>query len=307
MTMNISSLQPLNTKYMRIGYAAILSSILLLASVATIGLSVAQNNAPEGEWVIHDSQHPCIFNDNAGPDTVAFFWDADGDGAHDHLEGTDPPESVPSEPIACFAAQFDDVDKAQLESLCTIYGDGVVVTRGDRRETLSFGEWLSIQHPDLIDLFNEVGCPISEQALTGLAPVSGTFLALETVVTSSITTQAGDTIIQRTRTWEMAGDISGTLNLIEMVVLGSGGTGTYQALGTFTGTVLGSALGEADFRGQCTVENRGTPQITTSCSFRLDSGEDGLVGLNAIISGGFTGNPEDLPLAPWSGFAVHGQ
>ena len=103
----------------------------------------------------------------------------------------------------------------------------------------------------------------------------------------------------------MAGDISGTLDLMEMIVIGSVGN-TYQAVGTFTGTVLGSPSGEAEYRGQCTVVNGGTPQITTSCSFILDDGEDGLEGLNAIIAGGFTGDPNDLPFSPWSGFALLG-
>lgn len=147
---------------MRIGYAAILSSILLLASVAIIGLSVAQNNAPLGEWVIHDSQHPCIFNDNAGPDTTAYFWDADGDG-HDHLVGTDPPESVPSEIIACFGAEHFPVvsgeDLIVLQTLCGIYGNSIQITIGGRQETVSFGEWISLFRPDLLDLFNDVGCP----------------------------------------------------------------------------------------------------------------------------------------------------
>ncbi|MEE9282592.1 MAG: hypothetical protein V3U49_00760 [Nitrososphaerales archaeon] len=203
------------------------------------------------------------------------------------------------------AAQEDDA--RILEVLCNSYGEGVDINRDGRSVRISFGEWLSIQHPNLIDHFNEVGCLVSEQALTALAPVSGTFLGLEPVVTSVITTQAGDTIIQRTRTWEMVGDISGTLDNVEKLVIGSAGTGTYQALGTFTGTILGSALGEADFKGQCTIENIGTPQITTSCGFTLDNGRGGLVGLNAIISGGFTGNPDDLPFVPFSGFAVLGQ
>ena len=161
--MNIGLLQPLNRKYMRIGYAAILASILLLASLATIGLSVAQNNVPEGEWIIHDSQHPCIFNDNAGPDTVAYFWDADGDVDHDHLVGTDPPESVPSEIIACFGAEHfpvvSDESLLVLQTLCNTYGNSVQINRGGRQESVPFGEWISIFRPDLLELFNDVGCP----------------------------------------------------------------------------------------------------------------------------------------------------
>lgn len=191
--MNISSLQTLNTKYMRIAYAAILASILLLASLATIGLSVAQNNAPEGEWIIHDSQHPCIFNDNAGPDTAAYFWDADKDGDHDHLIGTDPPESVPSEIIACFGAEHFPVvsgeDLLVLETLCGTYGNSVQINREGRQETVSFGEWISLFRPDLLELFDEVGCAgeilevtwfheqivkISETRLSDLAGVSST-------------------------------------------------------------------------------------------------------------------------------------
>ena len=41
--MNISSLQPLNTKHMRLTYAAIIISVLLLASLGGVGLSAADH------------------------------------------------------------------------------------------------------------------------------------------------------------------------------------------------------------------------------------------------------------------------
>ena len=85
----------------------VLALVLVLGGIAAV---VADGQEPSGEWLVHDSQHPCIFNPNAGPDTIALFWDANENGEHDHLAGTDPPESVPSEPIACFGAEHLDDD-----------------------------------------------------------------------------------------------------------------------------------------------------------------------------------------------------
>lgn len=92
--MNISSLQPLNTRYTRIAYATIISSILLLAGISVVSPSLAT-----------------------------------------------------------------DEKKIVLETLCNTYGNTLQINREGRQETVSFGEWISLFRPDLLELFNEVGCP----------------------------------------------------------------------------------------------------------------------------------------------------
>ena len=54
------------------------------------------------------------------------------------------------------AAQEDDT--RVLEVLCNSYGEGVDISREGRSERISFGEWLADHRPDLVDIFNEVGC-----------------------------------------------------------------------------------------------------------------------------------------------------
>ena len=54
--MNISSLQPLNTKYMRIAYATIIASILLLATIGPALLIAASDDDDNevGSQVIYE-------------------------------------------------------------------------------------------------------------------------------------------------------------------------------------------------------------------------------------------------------------
>ncbi len=74
-------------------------------------------------------------------------------------------------------AAAQENDATVLEVLCNSYGEGVTVNREGRSETISFGEWLAVQRPGLVVLFNEVGCAGISASVTG-GIVSGTFAAL---------------------------------------------------------------------------------------------------------------------------------
>ena len=64
-------------------------------------------------------------------------------------------------------AAAQEGNEVQLATLCTHYGEGVVINRGGRTESISFGEWLIVEHSELVDLFNQVGCSGISAAVTG--------------------------------------------------------------------------------------------------------------------------------------------
>jgi len=64
-------------------------------------------------------------------------------------------------------AAAQEAGEAKLEVLCNNYGEGVTISRAGRSESISFREWLAIENPDLLDLFNQVGCVGISAAVTG--------------------------------------------------------------------------------------------------------------------------------------------
>jgi len=114
------------------------------------------------------------------------------------------------------AAQDDDA--RVLAVLCSSYGEGVDVNREGRSERISFAEWLHDFRPDLVDLFNEVGCGgISVIEVDTTADLGDLIPDIEPIFFE-------DMLFDRhRREGSFSGTFSGTVEAVELVLIDSGG------------------------------------------------------------------------------------